>query len=100
MSDDRVAVVERVVVIAEKLLAGARSRGISVKLRTLLRYAYASLKLGTMDIAVLRSVVARIHPPHTLTNRKFYGELEEALRARLGAHIYYRRDKKYVYLVK
>jgi len=97
---DKSAVIGLAVRIARILRERARSRQISVKFRTLIRYAWAAYRMGIMDLARLRGVSYRCYPPPTITNNHFYRKVEEALVEELDAEIVYRRGIKYLVLRK
>jgi len=91
VDEEKEKLIEQVVVIAERIAASTRSRRVSIKLRTLLRYAYTSYVLGLDprgDAAWHRiRGIHSIRPPPRLTNQYFYREVERVLRERLGARI-------------
>ncbi len=92
--------IEQVVIIAEKIIESTKSKKISIKLRTLLRYAYVSYIKKTTDINIIRGLVPRIRPPARLTNQYYYREIERALKERLNAKIENRRQFRYVVLYR
>ncbi len=92
--------IEQVVIIAEKIIESTKSKKISIKLRTLLRYAYVSYIKKTTDINIIRGLVPRIRPPARLTNQYYYREIERVLRERLNAKIENRRQFRYVVLYR
>ncbi len=100
LDEEKEKLIEQVVVIAEKIVESTKSRKISIKLRTLLRYAYVSYIKKTTDINIIRGLVPRIRPPARLTNQYYYREIERALRERLNARIENRRQFRYVVLYR
>ncbi len=100
LDEEKEKLIEQVVVIAEKIIDSTKSRKISIKLRTLLRYAYVSYIKKTTDINIIRGLVPRIRPPARLTNQYYYREIERVLRERLNARIENRRQFRYVVLYR
>ncbi len=95
-------VLKRVVAVAVRVAGAARSRRISVKLRTLLRYAYISysLRLDPLDPADWRRIrsMHSVRPPAHLANQYFYREVARILAERLGARVELRGGFKYAVL--
>ncbi len=87
-------------VIVNQLISSTKSSQISIKLRTLLRYAYVSYVKRTTDINVIRGLVPRVRPPAWLTNQYYYREIESVLREKFNAKIENRRQFRYVVLYK
>jgi len=104
LDEEREKLIEHVIVIAEKIIDSTKSRKISIKLRTLLRYAYISYVLGLdpHGDAAWRRIrsIHTVRPPPRLTNQYYYREIERALRERLGARIENRRQFRYVVLYR
>lgn len=92
--------IDQIIVITNKLIESTKSRRISIKLRTLLRYAYVSYIKKTTDISVIRGLVPRIRPPARLTNQYYYREIERALKQKFNARIENRRQFRYVVFYK
>lgn len=93
---ERHRLIEHVLLVAHELLRSTRSQRISIKLRTLLRYAYVSYRRKTTDLNIIRGLVPRIRPPSRLANQYFYKEIEKALRENFNITIESRRQFKYV----
>ncbi|QOJ79667.1 hypothetical protein IG193_04230 [Infirmifilum lucidum] len=87
-------------IIVNQLMSSTKSSQISIKLRTLLRYAYVSYVKRTTDINVIRGLVPRVRPPAWLTNQYYYREIESILREKFNAKIENRRQFRYVVLYK
>ncbi|RLE83978.1 MAG: hypothetical protein DRJ41_03960 [Thermoprotei archaeon] len=93
-------ILEHVHLIAQELINKTRSRTISIKLRTLLRYAYVSYRSKTTDLNVIRGLVPRIRLPSKFSNQYFYREIERSLRSRFNINIEVRRQLRYVTFYK
>lgn len=91
---------EHVVLVSKELLKSTRSRSISIKLRTLLRYAYVSYRRRTTDLNIIRGLVPRVRPPSRLANQYFYREIERVLRNNFRIKIENRRQFRYVVFYK
>lgn len=91
---------EHVVLISKELLRSTRSRSISIKLRTLLRYAYVSYRRRTTDLNTIRGLVPRVRPPPRLANQYFYREMERVLKENFRIRIENRRQFRYVVFYK
>ncbi|MEM1508916.1 MAG: hypothetical protein QW291_04855 [Thermofilaceae archaeon] len=91
---------EHVVLISRELLDNTRSRVISIKLRTLLKYAYVSYRRRTTDLNSIRGLVPRVRPPSKLTNQYFYREMEKVLKNNFNVKIENRRQFRYVIFTK
>ncbi len=100
LDQEKEKLIEQVVVIAEKIIESTKSKKISIKLRTLLRYAYVSYIKKTTDINIIRGLVPRIRPPARLTNQYYYREIERVLKERFNARIENRRQFRYVVLYR
>lgn len=100
LDQEKEKLIEQVVVIAEKIIESTKSKKISIKLRTLLRYAYVSYIKKTTDINIIRGLVPRIRPPARLTNQYYYREIEKVLKERFNARIENRRQFRYVVLYR
>ncbi|AKG38925.1 MAG: hypothetical protein ACP5II_07570 [Infirmifilum sp.] len=94
--EEKEKLLEHLVAVVEQLLSTTKSNQISIKLRTLLRYAYVSYVKRTTDINVIRGLVPRVRPPAWLTNQYYYREIEGILRQRFNARIENRRQFRYV----
>ena len=81
--------------VAECIVAGARSRRVSVRVRSLVRYGYAAYVFGTLDFRRVRGLVSRVEPPSYIANRYFYGRIEEALARRFDVRFEDRRGFRY-----
>ncbi|UNQ73830.1 hypothetical protein [Infirmifilum sp. NZ] len=55
MLDERQIMLKQVELVASQLLAGAKSRTLTLKLRTLVRYAYTSYVKGTLEFPTIRA---------------------------------------------
>ncbi len=97
---ERRRILEHVHLIAQELINKTRSKRISIKLRTLLRYAYVSYKSKTTDLSVIRGLVPRIRPPSRLANQYFYREMERSLRSKFNIKVEIRRQFRYVTFYK
>ncbi|MCD6458425.1 MAG: hypothetical protein B6U95_00955 [Thermofilum sp. ex4484_82] len=93
-------ILRHVYLITQELLRSTRSRKISIKLRTLLRYAYVSYTRRTTNLNTIRGLVPRVKPPSWLTNQYFYRDIENMLRKNFKASIEVRRQFRYVTLYK
>lgn len=99
VNDERRRVLEKTVEVAIHLLNTARTRRISVKMATLVKYAYLACRLGTLDITALKQM--KVHPPHHLRTQYFYREVVKALRKRrIRARVEHRHSVKYLVLYK
>ncbi len=94
--DENGKLLYHVKLVVQEILKNTRSRQISIKLRTLLRYAYISYKRNTTDLNIIRGLVPRIRPPAKLSNQYFYREMENMLRRNFRVTIERRRQFKYV----
>jgi len=92
--------IEHVLLVAQELLKSTKSKHISVKLRTLLRYAYVSYRRKTTDLNIIRGLVPRIRPPSRLANQYFYREIERVLGEHFNISIENRRQFRYVTFYK
>ena len=97
---ERDKLLKHVKMVASELLKNTRSRHISIKLRTLLRYAYVSYKRRTTDLNTIRGLVPRIRPPPRLANQYFYRDIENMLKHNFKVKIENRRQFKYVTFYK
>lgn len=93
-------ILEHVLMISQKLVSESRSSKISVKLRTLLRYAYISYQRQTFDLSTIRGLVPRLRPPSSLANQYFYRDIETLLKKRFNVDIHYKRNFRYVTFYK
>jgi len=100
MTSERVKLLQHVRLVAEEILRSTRSKKISIKLRTLLRYAYVSYKRNTTNLNTIRGLVPRIRPPPRLANQYFYRDMEKMLRRHFHVSIERRRQFKYVTFYK
>lgn len=98
--EEKQKLLDYLISIVEELLKNTKSSQISIKLRTLLRYAYVSYVKKTSDINVIRGLVPRVRPPAWLTNQYYYREIEAILRSRFNARIENRRQFRYVVFSK
>lgn len=98
--EERERLLEHLTLVVQQLLNSTKSRQLSIKLRTLLRYTYVSYIKKTTDISVIRGLVPRIRPPAWLTNQYYYREIERVLRDKFNARIENRRQFRYVVLRK
>jgi len=83
-----------------ELLKSTKSKKISIKLRTLLRYAYISYIRKTFDLNMLRGLVPRIKPPYRYTNQYVYRDLENMLRKNFNVILEKRRQYTYATFYK
>lgn len=97
---EKTHLLEHVVLISKEILDNTRSRMVSIKLRTLLRYAYVSYKRRTTDLNAIRGLVPRVKPPSRLTNQYFYREMEQTLKNNFNVRIENRRQFRYVVFYK
>ncbi len=97
---EKAKLLEHIVLVAQELLRSTKSRKVSIKLRTLLRYAYVSYKRKTTDLNVIRGLVPKIRPPSRLANQYFYREIERLLVERFNVKIENRRQFRYVTFFK
>ncbi|RLE61548.1 MAG: hypothetical protein DRJ35_00060 [Thermoprotei archaeon] len=100
LDSEKEKLINQVIIITNKLIESTKSRKISIKLRTLLRYAYVSYIKKTTDINIIRGLVPRIRPPARLTNQYYYREIERVLKQKFNARIENRRQFRYVVLYK
>ncbi|MEZ0345503.1 MAG: hypothetical protein ABWK01_03050 [Infirmifilum sp.] len=100
MREEKEKLLEHLVLVVDQLISTTKSNQLSIKLRTLLRYAYVSYVKRTSDINVIRGLVPRVRPPAWLTNQYYYREIENVLRQRFNARIENRRQFRYVVLQK
>ena len=100
LDSEKEKLIDQIILITNRLIESTKSRKISIKLRTLLRYAYVSYIKKTTDINIIRGLVPRIRPPARLTNQYYYREIERVLKQRFNARIETRRQFRYVVLYK
>lgn len=100
LDSEKEKLINQIIIITNKLIESTKSRKISIKLRTLLRYAYVSYIKKTTDINIIRGLVPRIRPPARLTNQYYYREIERVLKQKFNARIENRRQFRYVVLYK
>jgi len=86
--------------IVERLLKSSRSNSISIKLKTLLKYAYVSYIKSTLDIPKLRGLVPRVRIPSKYANQYVYNDLVEVLRKNFKITVEKRRHSRYVVIYK
>jgi hypothetical protein len=98
--EEKEKLLEHLELVVQQLLNSTKSKRISIKLRTLLRYTYVSYVKKTSDISVIRGLVPRVRPPAWLTNQYYYREIERVLRDKFNAKIETRRQLRYVVLHK
>jgi len=91
-------ILEHVRLVASEILRGTRSKSVSIKLRTLLKYAYVSYIVKTTNLNTIRGLVPRIKPPSQFTNQYFYRDMEEYLRRHFNVKFEKRRNARYVVL--
>ena len=89
-----------VVAISRELLEKTKSQRISIKLRTLLRYAYVAYRRKTTNLNTIRGLVPRVRPPSKLANQYFYREMERVLRKNFKISVENRRQFRYVVFYK
>jgi hypothetical protein len=97
---EKSSLLEHVVLISKEILNSTKSRVVSIKLRTLLRYAYVAYRQKTTDLNSIRGLVPRMRPPSRLTNQYFYREMERILRDNFNVKIENRRQFRYVVFYK
>jgi len=97
---ERASLLEHVILISREILNHTRSQRVSIKLRTLLRYAYVAYKQKTTDLNAIRGLVPRVKPPSRLTNQYFYREMERVLKNNFKVKIENRRQFRYVVFYK
>lgn len=97
---EKSSLLEHVILISREILNSTKSRMVSIKLRTLLRYAYVAYKQKTTDLNSIRGLVPRVRPPSRLTNQYFYREMERILRDNFNVEIENRRQFRYVIFYK
>lgn len=97
---DKSRLLKHVYMVTEELLRSTKSRQISIKLRTLLRYAYVSYIRRTTNLNTIRGLVPRIKPPPRFTNQYFYRDIEDMLRRNFKVSIETRRQFRYVTIYK
>ena len=100
LDSEKEKLINQVIIITNKLIESTKSRKISIKLRTLLRYAYVSYIKKTTDINIIRGLVPRIRPPARLTNQYYYREIERVLKQKFNARIENRRQFRYITFYK
>lgn len=91
---------DRACQIVERLLDNTRSRTISIKIKTLLKYAYASYIKNTLEIPKLRGLVPRIRVPSKYANQYTYNDLVEVLRQNFKISVEKRRHNRYIIVYK
>lgn len=82
--------------VAECIVAGARSRRVSVKVRSLVKYGYAAYVFGTLDFRRVRGLVSRVEPPSYIANRYFYRRVKEELVRYFDVRFENKRGFRYV----
>jgi len=97
---EKSSLLEHVVLISKEILNSTKSRVVSIKLRTLLRYAYVAYRQKTTNLNSIRGLVPRVRPPSRLTNQYFYREMERILRDNFNVKIENRRQFRYVVFYK
>jgi len=97
---DKRKILDHVLLVTGQLLKDTKSKKISIKLRTLLRYAYISYVRKTVNLSTIRGLVPRIRPPSRLTNQYFYRDVEDVLRRNFKVKIENKRNFRYVVLYK
>jgi len=97
---EKSSLLEHVVLISKEILNSTKSRVVSIKLRTLLRYAYVAYRQKTTDLNSIRGLVPRVRPPSRLTNQYLYREMERILRDNFNVKIENRRQFRYVVFYK
>jgi len=97
---EKTSLLEHVILISREILNHTRSQRVSIKLRTLLRYAYVAYKQKTTDLNAIRGLVPRVKPPSRLTNQYFYREMERVLKNNFKVKIENRRQFRYVVFYK
>ncbi len=100
LAGEKERLLDHVILVSQKLLESTKSRKLSIKLRTLLRYAYVAYTRRTTDINIIRGLVPRIRPPARLANQYFYREIEKSLRQRFNISIETRRQFRYIVFYK
>ena len=100
MSDSSLkdGILEHLRLVVSEILRNTKSRTISIKLRTLLKYAYVSYAAKTTNLNMIRGLVPRIRPPPQLTNQYFYRDIEDFLRRNFNVKFERRRNARYVVL--
>jgi hypothetical protein len=97
---ERDGLLEHVVLVSREILKNTKSRVVSIKLRTLLRYAYVAYRQRTTDLGSIRGLVPRVRPPSRLCNQYFYREMERVLKNNFNVRIENRRQFRYVVFYK
>jgi len=72
-----------------------RSRRVSVKLKTLVKYGYAAYAYGTLDFRRVRGLTSRVRVPGRLANQYFYRKVEEELARNFDVEFEDRRGFRY-----
>jgi len=91
-------ILEHLRLVVSEILRNTKSKTISIKLRTLLKYAYVSYAAKTTNLNMIRGLVPRIRPPPQLTNQYFYRDIEDFLRRNFNVRFERRRNARYVVL--
>jgi len=81
--------------VAEHIVSTARSRRVSVKLKTLVKYGYAAYAYGTLDFRRVRGLTSRVRVPGRLANQYFYRKVEEELARNFDVEFEDRRGFRY-----
>lgn len=90
------SVLEKISFIVYIITRSAKSPRISIRLRTLIKYAYIAYILGEERFNVIKGLTSKIKPPRYLFNRDFYKAVEEVLARNFHICFETRRgDKRY-----
>ena len=88
------AIMERVVYVAWQIVSEARSHEISIRLRTLIKYAYIAYILGEDRFSYIRGMSSKVRAPRFLFHKAIYRAVEEELRKRFEVRFETRRGNK------
>ncbi|HDD64327.1 MAG: hypothetical protein DRJ32_03030 [Thermoprotei archaeon] len=97
---ERALLLKHAYYVAKNIVKRTKSKKISIKLRTLLRYAYVSYVRNTFDISTIRGLVPRIRPPSRFTSQYVYRDIEDMLRRNFKVMVERRRQHTYVIFYK
>ena len=88
-------VLSKVNFVAGFIVRGTKSSRISIRLRSLVRYAYTAYILRLNDFNTIKGVSTKLNPPKYLFSQHFYRKVEEELAKRYKVLFVNRRGKRY-----
>ena len=92
---------EKIEIIFRNLINNSRGKKISIKIKTLVKYAYFSIIKKTTQISYLKNAIKEVRVPSKFANQYFYTDVFYYLRQKYNIKIDRRkRNLRYIILEK